>query len=80
MTGALDSRIKTTISSVFGVPAASLNDASGPENIPGWDSLHHIHLVVALEAEFSVAFEAEQALALTSVAAIRDMLATLGAS
>ena len=48
------------------------------ETIPGWDSLTHIHLIMALEAEFGVSFAPEQAVELTSIAAIRAALGALG--
>jgi acyl carrier protein len=74
-----DPRIRKVISGVFGVPEGSITDTSGPDNVEGWDSLQHIHLIVALEAEFAVSFEPEQAIALTSVPAIRDAVTSLGA-
>lgn len=45
---------------VFAQVFDALPPAIGPEtsafDIPGWDSLNHINLVVALEAEFGIKF------------------------
>jgi acyl carrier protein len=76
---AFDARIRKVISSVFGIREAQITETTGPDTVPSWDSLHHIHFVVALEAEFAVSFEPDQALALTSMTAIRDALVALGA-
>lgn len=67
----IDTRIKQTMASVFGVAEATLTDASSPNTIASWDSLNHVHLIMALEGEFGVTFEPDQALALTSIPAIR---------
>lgn len=67
----IDTRIRKTMASVFGVAESTITDASSPQTIASWDSLNHVHLIMALEGEFDVTFEADQALSLTSVAAIR---------
>jgi acyl carrier protein len=40
--------------------------------------MNHLHLVVALEAEFGVSFEPEQAIELTSVQEIEQALGAAG--
>ena len=80
MTTELDERIKRTISDVMGVPAATISESSGPDTIPSWDSLHHVHLVVALEGEFRVSFNPDDLLELVSVPAIRQAVSALQAS
>ena len=67
-----DARIRKTISKVFGIPESSVVETSDSFTLMEWDSLNHVQLIMALEAEFGVSFEAEQALTLTSVVAIRD--------
>lgn len=67
----IDTRIRKTMASVFGVAESAITDTSSPQTISSWDSLNHVHLVMALEGEFGVTFEADQALSLTSIAAIR---------
>ena len=49
-------------------------DDDSPSTIPEWDSLSHISLVMALEAEFGIQFEADDLASMTSIAAIRDRL------
>jgi len=73
-------RIRNVLSAVFGVPSAAVTDASSPDTVEGWDSLNHIHLILALEMEFGVSFEADQALALTSIPSIEQMIHRLGGS
>jgi acyl carrier protein len=64
---------------VIGVPAETILETSTPESLAGWDSLAHVHLITALEAEFGLEFSIDEALGLTSVAAILTALAERGA-
>jgi acyl carrier protein len=78
MTLQVDARIHRVVSAVLGVPLELVDDATGQDSVDGWDSLSHIHLVVALEGEFCTTFTPEQALQMTSVHAIRDVLRATG--
>ncbi|HPH65816.1 MAG TPA: acyl carrier protein [Kofleriaceae bacterium] len=78
MPNSISSRTKSIVSATLGVPLATLTDESGPATISNWDSLHHLHLIVALEAEFGVSFDPEEALELTSVAMFVAAIQQLG--
>lgn len=73
----LSSRVREVVSSMFGIASSQITPATGSENLEAWDSMHQIHLIVALEAEFGVSFDPERALELTSVGAIEDALRDL---
>ena len=75
---ALDHRIRTVVASVFGVDPESLSLKDSPETLADWDSVNHIHLVLALEAEFSVQFEPGQLAELRSLSAIQVLLSQRG--
>lgn len=70
----VDTRIKKVMAGVFGIAETSISEDTRPANVAAWDSLNHIHFIMGLEAEFGVSFEPEQALNLTSLAAIRAAL------
>lgn len=71
-------RIRAVIAATFGVEPSTISDATGNDTIDAWDSMNHLHLVVALEAEFGVSFEPEQAIELTSVQEIEHALGAAG--
>jgi acyl carrier protein len=79
MSDDLGRRVRAVVAATFGVPAASLTDESGAHSIEAWDSMNHIHLIVALEAELGVSFDPERAIELTTVGAIVQALRALGA-
>jgi acyl carrier protein len=70
----VENRIRAVLAATFGVAPATISDATSNETLAAWDSMNHLHLVVALEAEFGVSFEPEQAVELTSVRAIAQAL------
>lgn len=56
----ISDRIKRTMSAVFEVPEASINEESSIDNIDNWDSLRHLNLILGLEEEFEVSIPDEE--------------------
>jgi acyl carrier protein len=71
-------RIVDIAAATFGVSPEVLSDASSPDTVENWDSMNHIHLIVALEAEFGVSFEPDRALELINLAEIEKAVHELG--
>lgn len=75
MTSKLDhALLKQVMATVLEVDAASLDDASSMDNVPGWDSLKQMNLVLALEESFGVSIPDEDAANATSYALIALVL------
>ncbi len=60
--------------SVLGVEPSRLSDADSPETIAGWDSVNHIQLCLAVEAEFGIEFDPDELAVLNSFQAFRERL------
>jgi acyl carrier protein len=58
--------VKKVMASVLEVDAATLNEGSSMDNVPGWDSLKQMNLVLALEESFGVSIPDEDAANATS--------------
>jgi acyl carrier protein len=69
-----ESRLKRVLANIFGVPEESLDETSSQDNVPTWDSLHHMNLVLALEEEFGVIIPDEDAANMMSYKLIRIVL------
>ena len=69
-----DIKLKEVISNVLGVPIDAINDNSSPDSIDKWDSLSHLNLVMAIEAEFDVELTPEDSMDMLSVKLIRMIL------
>ena len=62
------------MSAVFGVAESSIRDTDSPATISAWDSVGHLQLMLALEQEFGVQFEADEFATLAGVAALEQRL------
>ncbi len=62
------------LADVMKVDVASLNDASSPDTIPGWDSLAVVNLVAELESVFDVQFEILEIADFYNVGIIKSIL------
>lgn len=75
MTQNCSDRVYRVVSDVLGVPVTAVNDESSPDTIESWDSLAHINLILALEAEFGISLSDEDAVDMLSVRLIKMILA-----
>ena len=62
------------LSALLSQPQDQLSLESSRDTILQWDSLKHIHLVMALEEEFGIEFDDEEVAALSSAKAILDSI------
>ncbi|OLD87494.1 MAG: hypothetical protein AUG85_06995 [Gemmatimonadetes bacterium 13_1_20CM_4_66_11] len=76
----VDPRLQAVFEAVFGREASQLSEQDSPATIESWDSLNHVYLVLALEAEFGVQFDAEEIANLISVGAIQRRLESASGS
>jgi acyl carrier protein len=58
------------IAEVFGAPRPEVGAATVRDDIPEWDSVGHLNLMLALEEAFDVSFSVDEMPELVSVAAI----------
>lgn len=68
--------IKQVMASVFDMPADQIPEDADTESLEEWDSLGHMNLMLALEAEFDVELSTEVMLELLSLAEIEAFLQT----
>jgi acyl carrier protein len=71
-------RVAHVVSKVFGIPADQVTNDTSPDNVKLWDSLQHLNLVMALEAEFGISLSPEEAMEMLSVGLIRMALRERG--
>lgn len=62
------------VAEVFGIERHLVSAETGPGSVPQWDSLGHMHLVVAIEETYEVKFTTEEILSALSVGHIATML------
>ena len=69
-----EAALKQVMATVLGVPPGAIGPDASQDNIPGWDSLKHMNLVLALEQAFGVEVPDEDAAEITSYALIKVVL------
>ena len=70
----LDEKLADLLASVFNIDKDLITSASSVENVQDWDSVNHMHLVVALEEEFGIEFNDDEAVEVISFELIRSYL------
>lgn len=73
-------KLQQTIAATLQVPPAKVTAATRDQDLPAWDSLGQVNLIMALEQEFGVYIEVEDFGSLNSVQAILAYLGTQGIS
>ena len=71
-------RVRHVCAQILGVSPTTLSDESSPYTVGSWDSLNHLSLVLALQAEFGIDFSADDVLEMRSLAHIRTILRAQG--
>jgi acyl carrier protein len=71
--------LKKVMATMLTVDVSTINEDSSMDNVPSWDSLRHMNLVLALEEEFKVTIPDEDAGNITSYKLIKLVLNDLGA-
>ena len=66
------------VARAFGVAPHQITSQTSNQNLPEWDSLGHITLIVELEAAYGVSLSPDETLQVTSVEAIKTLLAARG--
>jgi acyl carrier protein len=72
-------RIRELIGIVFELPVDRVPRDASPDNLPDWDSLRHLELMLEVELAFGVRISAEDMADLASAEAIEDYLHEHGA-
>jgi len=70
----MEDRIKKVMAAVFAVSEGEISDDSSPDNLENWDSLRHMNLVVALEEEFNLEFDNDEAVDLMNYTLIKTII------
>jgi acyl carrier protein len=74
VTGDSLNRVRQLVADVLGASVDEVNVTTSHEDVPAWDSLNIVKLAMAVEAEFGVTITPDDAMNLTSVKAILDVV------
>jgi len=70
----INSDLKQTILGALKLEDWDLKDETTAAEVPGWDSLHHVNVILAVEKQFGVKFKNLEVLKLKSVGDLQRLL------
>ena len=70
----IDDRLTELLQSLFRDPGLVVHDQLNANDVPAWDSLNHVNLVIQVEEEFGVRFRNAEVLALANVGDLKRLL------
>ena len=62
----IESKVRLIMADIFHLDARSIGEQTSMDTTEAWDSANHISLVLALEDEFSIAFDVAEIESMTS--------------
>jgi acyl carrier protein len=71
-----ESRLTEIFRRLFSLPELVLTDDLTARDVPGWDSLNHVTLLIEVEREFGLRFTSHEIEALRSVGDLKTLIET----
>lgn len=72
----ISSRLNDLMRDIFDEDDLVTTDATTADDVAEWDSTNHVRLMVGVEAEFGIRFEASEITAPQTVGELVDLIAT----
>jgi acyl carrier protein len=66
--------VRQVIADVFALGLGDVGPSTASRDIPDWDSVRHLDVVMALEQQFACSFSPEEMAEMTTVPAIAEMV------
>ena len=56
----MEEKLTKIMAQILSVSESQITPNSSPDNLPTWDSLQHMNLVLAIEQSFNISFDDEE--------------------
>ncbi|HEX2963337.1 MAG: acyl carrier protein [Bacteroidota bacterium] len=70
----ISDRLKKTILNVLHLEDFEIQDDTRADEVPGWDSLNHINVILAVENEYKVRFKNIEVLKLKNIGDLQKLV------
>ena len=71
-------KLETVFSEVFALPQSSIHDALALRDIPQWDSMAHMVLIIRIEETWNIQFTGDEIADIKTVGDARRLIASHG--
>ncbi len=70
----ISERLKSVILTELDLDDFEIKDETRADEIPGWDSLNHINVILAIEKSYSIRFKSVEVLRLKNVGGLQKLV------
>ncbi|MEI7811113.1 MAG: acyl carrier protein [Ignavibacteria bacterium] len=70
----ISERLKKTILETLEIDNFDIQPESTADQVPGWDSLSHINVILAIEKEFNVRFKGVEVMKLKNIGDLQNLV------
>ena len=70
----IEQKLKQVVLETLKIAASDYHEDLSAGDLPQWDSIGHVNLLMAVEKEFDVAFDVTDAIDIESVGDLREMV------
>jgi acyl carrier protein len=70
----LKAKLAELMRQLFAKPDLEISDETTAADVPGWDSMAHINLVVAVEKRFGIALSTREVRGMKNIGALMDII------
>jgi acyl carrier protein len=70
----MENKLKRLLSVVLDVDEEMINEKASADNIEGWDSLKQMNIIVAIEEEFGILFDEDEAILSNSFSSLNELI------
>lgn len=68
--------LRSVVAEVLRLPPDTVDETTSMKTTPQWDSLKHMELILAIEETFDLTLDGDEIAAMTTVAAMEQVLST----
>tara|TARA_Y100000294_G_C8240694_1_gene210645 strand:- start:119 stop:358 length:240 start_codon:yes stop_codon:yes gene_type:complete len=69
----IQEKVIQVLVNIFQVSPDKISTETTSDNVENWDSMNHINMILALEQEFGISYDEEQAVSMLSVGEIIEV-------
>ena len=69
----IQEKVIQVLINIFQVSLDKISAETTSDNVENWDSMNHINMILALEQEFGISYDEEQAVSMLSVGEIIEV-------
>lgn len=70
----ISDRLKQTILKELNLDNFDFNENTTADQVPGWDSLSHLNVILAIEKEFNIRFKPYELLKLKNIGELQSLI------